>query len=60
MGVVLEEERPGSGEWGMGGWEGKGLLTSALRLSPGPGTGLGALNRTNSRYLIYKVHILLS
>lgn len=55
MGVVLEEERPGSG-----GWEGKGLLTSALRLSPGPGTGLGALNRTNSRYLIYKVHILLS
>lgn len=45
----------------MGGEEGgKGLLMSALGLSPGPGTGLGGLNTTKSRYLIYKVHILLS
>lgn len=45
----------------MGGEEGgKGLLMSALGLSPGPGTGLGGLNTTHSRYLIYKVHILLS
>lgn len=42
------------------GVERKGLLMSALRLCPGPGTGLGGLNTTNSRYLIYNVHILLS
>lgn len=59
VGEVPEEEsaaRPSSG----GEEGGKGLLMSAPGLSPGPGTGLGGLNTTKSRYLIYKVHILLS